>query len=134
MKVSVDTNVLVRAVVRDDKAQAKVAIKVLRDAEVIAIALPCLCEFVWVLRRVYDFQPADAANAIRALLAAANVEMNRPAVEAGLSMLDAGGDFADGVIAYEGNWLGGETFVSFDKKAVALLKAQGQQARCLRPS
>ena len=134
MKVSVDTYVLVRAVVRDDKAQAKVAIKVLRDAELIAIALPCLCEFVWVLRRVYDFQPADAANAIRALLSAANVKMNRPAVEAGLSMLDAGGDFADGVIAYEGNWLGGETFVSFDKKAVALLKAQGEQARCLRPS
>ena len=134
MKVSVDTNVLVRAVVRDDKAQAKVAIKVLRDAELIAIALPCLCEFVWVLRRVYDFQPADVADAIRALLAAANVEMNRPAVEAGLSMLDAGGDFADGIIAYEGNWLGGETFVSFDKKAVALLKAQGQLARCLRPS
>ena len=131
MKVVVDTNVLVRAVVRDDKAQAKAAIKILRDAELIAIALPCLCEFVWVLRRVYGLQPDDAASAIRALLSAANVEMNRPAVEAGLSALDAGGDFADGVIAYEGNWLGGETFVSFDKKAVALLKAQGQQARLL---
>ena len=131
MKVAVDTNVLVRAVVRDDKAQARMAVKVLRDAELIAIAVPCLCEFVWVLRRVYDFQPADAASAIRALLAAANVEMNRPAVEAGLAVLDAGGNFADGVIAYEGNWLGGETFVSFDKKAVALLKAQGQLARFL---
>ena len=131
MKVAVDTNVLVRAVVRDDKAQAKSAIKVLRDADLIAIALPCLCEFVWVLRRVYDFQPDDAATAIRALLGSANVEMNRPAVEAGLAVLDAGGDFADGVIAYEGNWLGGETFVSFDKNAVALLKAQGQQARLL---
>ena len=131
MKVAVDTNVLVRAVVRDDKAQAKAAIKILRDAELIAIALPCLCEFVWVLRRVYGLQPDDAATAIRALLAAANVEMNRPAVEAGLSALDAGGDFADGVIAYEGNWFGGETFVSFDKKAVAQLKAQGQQARLL---
>ena len=131
MKVTVDTNVLVRAVVRDDKAQAKAAIKVLRDAELIAIAMPCLCEFVWVLRRVYDFQPADVATAIRTLLAAANVEMNRPAVEAGLAVLDAGGDFADGAIAYEGNWLGGETFVSFDKNAVALLKAQGQLARLL---
>ena len=131
MKVTVDTNVLVRAVVRDDKAQAKAAIKVLRDAELIAIAMPCLCEFVWVLRRVYDFQPADVATAIRTLLAAANVEMNRPAVEAGLAVLDAGGDFADGAIAYEGNWLGGETFVSFDKNAVALLRAQGQLARLL---
>ena len=131
MKVAVDTNVLVRAVVRDDPAQARVATKVLTDAELIAIALPCLCEFVWVLRRVYGFQSADAAIAIRALLAAANVEMNRPAVEAGLSMLEAGGDFADGVIAYEGHWLGGETFISFDKKAVALLTAQGQLARLL---
>lgn len=45
---------------------------------------------MWVLRRVYGFAPADAATAIRALLAAANVEMNRPAVGAGLSVLDAG--------------------------------------------
>jgi predicted nucleic-acid-binding protein len=131
MKVAVDTNVLVRAVVRDDPAQADVAASILTDAQLIAVALPCLCEFVWVLLRVYGFQQADAANAIRALLAAANVEVNRPAVEAGLLVLDAGGDFADGVIAYEGNWLGGETFVSFDKKAVALLSAQGQSTRLL---
>ncbi|HGM4953106.1 TPA: type II toxin-antitoxin system VapC family toxin, partial [Pseudomonas aeruginosa] len=101
------------------------------NSALIAVALPCLCEFVWVLLRVYGFQQADAASAIRALLAAANVEVNRPAVEAGLLVLDAGGDFADGVIAYEGNWLGGETFVSFDKKAVALLTAQGQSTRLL---
>lgn len=131
MKVVVDTNVLVRAVVRDHPAQARVASKVLTDAEMIAVTLPCLCEFVWVLLKVYGFQTADAAAAIRALLAAKNVEANRPAVEAGLSLLQAGGDFADGVIAYEGNWLGGETFVSFDKKAVALLTAQGQSARLL---
>jgi len=131
MKVAVDTNVLVRAVVRDDPVQARAAIKALTNAKLIAIALPCLCELVWVLRSVYGFQTADASAAIRALLAAANVAMNRPAVEAGLSMLEAGGDFADGVIAYEGNWLGGETFISFDKKAVALLAAQGPLARLL---
>ena len=131
MKVAVDTNVLVRAAVHDDPAQAGIAIKVLTDAELIAVALPCLCEFVWVLLRIYSFQPSDAAAAIRALLATANVEVNRPAVEAGLSVLEAGGDFADGVIAYEGNWLGGETFVSFDKKAVSLLTAQGHSARLL---
>lgn len=131
MKVAVDTNVLVRAAVRDDPAQADVATKVLTEASLIAVALPCLCEFVWVLLRVYGFQSSDAAAAIRALLATANVQVNRPAVEAGLLVLEAGGDFADGVIAYEGNWLGGETFVSFDKKAVALLTAQGQSARLL---
>lgn len=131
MRVAVDTNVLVRAVVGDDPLQASAAAKVLADAELIAVALPCLCEFVWVLLRVYDFHPADTATVIRALLAVANVEVNRPAVEAGLAVLEAGGDFADGVIAYEGNWLGGETFVSFDKKAVALLQAQGQSALLL---
>jgi predicted nucleic-acid-binding protein len=68
---------------------------------------------------------------MRSLLAAENVETNRPAVEAGLVMLDAGGDFADGAIAYEGRWLGADTFVSFDKKAVEMLKAQGQPSRLL---
>jgi predicted nucleic-acid-binding protein len=131
MKVAVDTNVLIRAVMLDDPAQGIIAAKILTDAKLIAVALPCLCEFVWVLCRVYGFQTSDAAAAIRALLTAANVEVNRPAVEAGLSVLEAGGDFADGVIAYEGNWLGGETFVSFDKKTVALLTAQGQLARLL---
>ena len=55
--------------------------------------------------------------------------MNRPAAEAGLVVLEANGDCADGVIAYEGTWLGGETFVSFDKKSVALLGAAGESAR-----
>lgn len=131
MKIAVDTNVLVRAVVRDDPAQGRAAAKILVNAELIAVALPCLCELVWVLGRVYSFQASDVARAIRALLASANVEVNRPAVEAGLQMLEAGGDFADGIIAFEGNWLGGETFVSFDKKAVSLLKAQGQSTRLL---
>lgn len=131
MKIAVDTNVLVRAVAQDDPEQAKIATKLLSNAEMIAVAIPCLCEFVWVLRGVYGFKVSDVAEAIRALLAAENVEANRPAVEAGLAMLDAGGDFADGVIAYEGRWLGGETFVSFDKKAVERLKDQGQTARLL---
>ena len=131
MKVAVDTNVLVRAAVGDDVAQARVAAKVLTDAKLLAVALPCLCEFVWVLRKVYGLQTGDIAVAIRALLAAANVQVNRPAADAGLSMLEAGGDFADGVIAYEGNWLGGETFVSFDKQAVAMLIAAHHPARLL---
>ena len=52
-------------------------------------------------------------------------------MDAGLAVLNEGGDFADGLIAYEGTWLGGETFVSFDKKAVSLIARQGQQAKLL---
>jgi predicted nucleic-acid-binding protein len=46
-------------------------------------------------------------------------------------MLEAGGDFADGVIAYEGSWLGAERFVSFDRKPVKLLQAHGVSVRLL---
>ena len=130
MKVTVDTNVLVRAVVRDDERQARTAAKLLK-AELIAVSLPCLCEFVWVLRRVYNFGQQDISAALEALLDADNVAVNRTAADAGLAILNEGGDFADGLIAYEGNWLGGETFVSFDKKAVSLIVKQGQQAKLL---
>jgi len=60
-----------------------------------------------------------------------NVAVSRPAVEAGLNLLEAGGDSADGIIAYDGRWLGGDTFVSFSKRAVKLLVAQDQTARLL---
>ena len=132
MKITVDTNVLVRAVVRDDERQARTAAKLLKEAELIAVTLPCLCEFVWVLRRVYNFGQQDISAALEALLNASNVAVNRPGADAGLAVLNEGGDFADGLIAYEGNWLGGETFVSFDKKAVSLIVKQGQQAKLLR--
>lgn len=71
------------------------------------------------------------AEAIRDLIDGANVVVNRQAAEAGLAALDAGGDSADGVIAYEGSWLGAETFVLFDKKAVRLLQGKGDAARLL---
>jgi len=131
MKITADTNVLVRGVVQDDETQARTVDKTFDEATLIAVSLPCLCEFVWVLRRVYSFDKADIAAAICALVQTKKTVMNRPAVEAGLAIHNAGGDFADGVMAYEGNWLGGETFVSFDKKAVSLLTAQGQPARLL---
>ena len=126
MRVIVDTNILVRAVVEDDKVQAAASAKILRQAEVIAVALPCLCELVWVLRAVYRLQRLEIADAIEALIDAENVVVNRPAAEAGLAVLRAGGDFADGAIAWEGRWLGAETFMSFDKKAVATMTALGE--------
>jgi predicted nucleic-acid-binding protein len=132
VRISVDTNVLVRAAVRDDARQARAAAKVLEGATVIAIALPCLCEFVWVLRWVYGHSAGEISAALRALVDAGSVEVNRPAVEAGLAALEAGGDFADAVIAYEGRRLGGETFVSFDRAAVATLAAQGFKTQLLK--
>lgn len=125
MNISVDTNVLARVVLQDDPAQARAASALLQQASVIAVSLPCLCELAWLLLRGAKLSKDDVAAAIRALMHTGNVVMNRPAVEAGLAILEAGGDFADGVMAYEGQWLGGETFVSFDRQAVELIARQG---------
>jgi predicted nucleic-acid-binding protein len=131
MKITVDTNVLVRAITGDDESQSKVAQLELAKADVVALALPALCELVWVLSQGYKVPFADIVEAIRRLINAGNVVVNRPAVEAGLSLLEAGGDFTDAVIAYEGSWLGAEIFVSFDRKAVKLMEARGESARLL---
>ena len=52
MKITVDKNILVRAVVRDEERQAEAVARSLKEAELIAVSLRCLCEFVWVLRPV----------------------------------------------------------------------------------
>ena len=83
------------------------------------------------MRKLYGFERTDVISA-RALLDAANVVVDLPAAEAGLAMLEAGGDFADGAIAFEGSRLGGEVFVSFDKKVVALLSRLGRSAQLLK--
>jgi hypothetical protein len=57
--------------------------------------------------------------------------VDRPAVDAGLALLEAGGDFADGVIAFEGRRLGGLVFTSFDAEAVRLIEANGGETRLL---
>jgi predicted nucleic-acid-binding protein len=131
VKVTADTNVLARVLTGDDARQSAIAEAELAQADVIALALPALCELVWILSRGYRIPQVEIAEAIRRLMSGANVVANRPAIEAGLAVLDAGGDFADGAIAYEGRWLGAETFLSFDRTAVKLVKGQGGDARLL---
>ena len=130
MKITADTNVLVRALTDDHVEQSKAAQSALGKADIVALTIPTLCELVWVLRS-YRIQSRDIAATLRGLLDGINIVVNRPAAEAGMAVLEAGGDFADGVIAYEGNWLGADTFVSFDKKAVSLIEAQGKSAKLL---
>jgi predicted nucleic-acid-binding protein len=126
MRITADTNVLVRAIVADEPKQARVAQSTLAKGELIAIAPATLCEFVWVLSRGYGIPLADIAAAIRRLIGSSNVEVNRPAVDAGLALLDQGGDFADGIISFEGASLGGATFATFDKDAAKRLKKLGR--------
>lgn len=133
MRITVDTNILVRVTILDDRQQARLAAELLRTAECIAIPLPALCEFVWVVMRAYRRPAGEVAQAITALINSPGVVADRPAVEAGLAMLAAGGDFADGVIAFDGARRGGDVFVSFDRDAVALVAATGGEATLLGP-
>jgi predicted nucleic-acid-binding protein len=130
MRITADTNILVRAVVADDKKQAQAAARLLKEAELSCASLPVRVRFGSAPR--LPVWADHISTALEALLSADNVAVNRPAVDAGLSVLKAGGDFADGLIAYEGDWLGGDTFVSFDKRTVSLLSHQGKQARLLK--
>ena len=131
MNITVDTNPLLRFIVRDDQQQALAAQRAIRRAASVVIPLPCFCELIWVLRRVYGFARADLQAVLEELLEIPNVSVNRPSVLAGLEMLRAGGDFAEGVIAFEGRSFGGEVFPSFDRKAVRLVRAQGHRAELL---
>ena len=94
--------------------------------------LPALCELVWVLRQAAGLPRSDVAHAIRALLESRTVSTDRPAAEAGLALLEAGGDFADGVMAHAGKWLGGQVFMTFDRKAARLLEKQGETVQLLQ--
>jgi predicted nucleic-acid-binding protein len=131
LRITADTSVLVRAAVGDDPDQSRLAAEVLREAEIIAVTLPALCEFVWVLARGYSVEAETIATAVRRLVDSASVQVDRPAVDAGLAVFEAGGDFADGVIAFEGRRLGGQVFASFDRRAIELIAATGAETRLL---
>ena len=78
--------------------------------------------------RWYRYGTGDIAAAIEAIAGIDTVVTDSPAVDAGLAALRAGGDFADGSIADQGERLGGTVFASFDRGAVARLRARGANA------
>lgn len=132
MKIAVDTNLLVRAVMNDHPVQSTAAKRAMAEASVVFVSLAALCEFVWVLQSVYQLPASKVAMSIRILLNAENVVADSASVEAGLQMLEKGADFADGVIAQTGFDQGAEQFLTFDRKALRSLKALGMTA--LAPS
>lgn len=125
MKITADTNLLLRAILEDDPEQAAAAQALIGRAERIAIPLPVFCEMVWTMRRLYKRQTSEIVATIEALLQVETVSTNKAAVEAGLQVLRRGGDFADGVIAYDGMVLGGTVLATFDRAAIRMLEASG---------
>jgi predicted nucleic-acid-binding protein len=134
MKITADTNILLRAVLDDDPLQSPIAKKVLADADLIAVTIPTLCEFVWTLRKRDRRTAQETAMFLRALTETANIVVDEASAQAGLLLLEAGGDFADGVIAFEGQRFGGESFATFDQKAAALISSIGGKTTLLTSS
>lgn len=127
-RVAVDTNVLVRLATWDEPEQATAAQQIFERSDIIIVALPVLCEFCWVLKRLYRYDDQDVVRAIESLIHMEQVLVDREAVEQGIAFLRAGGDFADGIITYEGERLGCDSFVSFDKTAIRICEKQGKSA------
>ncbi len=93
--IAVDTNVVVRLLAEDDKAQADRAESVLRSGAVI-VPKTVLLETEWVLRGAYGIAGADIAAGLRRLLGLAGVAAeDAPAVARALDWYEGGLDFAD---------------------------------------
>ena len=120
---SLDTNVLVRLIVRDDDAQADVAAKLLdrhaRRSESLWIPITVVLELEWVLRSRYKFAKAEVVKAVASLLMTIELVFeSEGALEQALASYEEGGaDFGDYLhlaLAQYGHAL---PFWTFDAKA-----------------
>jgi len=124
--LGVDTNVLVRFLVRDDEAQFEKARKLIKR-EVTAgrrvfVSLLVLLEAEWVLRSQYSLQKLLIIEAISGLLDAADVRFqDEPVIEEALFIWkDTTADFADCLIGAQNRRLGCRATATFDVKASRL--------------
>ena len=124
--LGVDTNILVRFLVRDEEAQFERARKLIKR-EIAAggsvfVSQLVLLETEWVLRSRYGLPKHQIIVAISGLLDAADVQFeDEPAVEEALFVWkDTAADFADCLIGARNRRLGCRATATFDAKASRL--------------
>jgi predicted nucleic-acid-binding protein len=124
--LGVDTNVLIRFLVRDDEAQFEKARKLIKH-EIAAgrrvfVNQLVLLETEWVLRSRYSLPKNLIIGAISGLLDAADVRFeDEPAIEEALFIWkDATADFADCLIGVQNRRQGCRATATFDVKASKL--------------
>lgn len=124
--VGLDTNVLVRYIVRDDPAQAARADaciegKCSRDAPGF-IAQVVLVELVWVLARGYGYTSSQVREVLFALLTSEELMVDTPdVVNAALTAFaSSNADFADCLIGAVNSRSGCSETWTFDRKASRL--------------
>lgn len=124
--LGIDTNVLVRFLVRDDEAQYEKASRLIQRevaaGHVIFISLLVLLETEWVLRSRYRLPKHLIAITFSALLDAADVRFEDEATieEALFLWKKSSADFADCLIGARNRRLGCRATASFDHKAASL--------------
>jgi predicted nucleic-acid-binding protein len=124
--IGVDTNVLVRYLVKDDQSQFERARKLISRrtgaGEKVLVSLLVLLETEWVLRSRYAVPKADIVGAFSALLDAAEVFFeDESSVEAALyTWKDSVAEFADCLIGAHHSRLGCSATATFDKRALAV--------------
>ena len=125
MKISIDTNILVRLFIADDPIQQQKAIATLDAADAVIVPTSVFCETVWVLLKVYQQDKRVLCTQLMDFVTHPKLVYDHSIIAAGFALMQQGGDFADGVNEAAGKALGEETFVTFDRKAAKLLKQQG---------
>ncbi|MCA1941649.1 MAG: type II toxin-antitoxin system VapC family toxin [Caenispirillum bisanense] len=113
--LSADTNVLLRYVLKDDEAQFDVVKPLLEGDEPFFISNIVFCELVWTLRRAYKIPKGDVAAVVRTLVGMDSTRCDEYAVGVALASMDAGGDFADAMVAIEAGRAGAACLYTFDR-------------------
>jgi len=120
---ALDTNILVRFLVKDDEYQAEKVFKLLKAAEdkrdKFFVPTVVVLELLWVLEFVYEISREDILKAIEDLLSLAILEFeNREAVIRFLNLArEYRIDLSDLFIASISKEKGCEKTLTFDKKA-----------------
>ncbi|QMW22925.1 type II toxin-antitoxin system VapC family toxin [Sandaracinobacteroides saxicola] len=111
---------MARIILADDPVQTPIAQRALAEVTTLVLPVAMLCELAWLLRQGYREPAGVVADTLRRFANAEGVVVDRAALDAGLAFLDAGGDFADGVILHQGQALGGERLLTFDVRAAKI--------------
>ncbi len=121
--IAVDTDVVVRLLVNDDRVQARKAVALFADNDVL-LSKTVLVETEWVLRFSYEIGCAEIHDALFAVLGMPRVNCEEPRqVAQALAWFRQGMDFADAL--HLASAVGAERFVTFDRKLVARSRELG---------
>ncbi len=122
--IGLDTNVLVRYIVRDDEAQARAATRLIESRcsaeDPGLVNLVVLCELVWVLGRGYGYDKGVVSGVLRRILTVKDLRVERAELAwTALNLYESGrANFADYLIGIINREEGVARTCSFDRRTL----------------